>query len=106
DATFASSAVTHVMIFNETSSGRELGFAVLFVQEQRMAHYWFAFYELDYLARNLGMFMMTSAVQFFAQQKFHHIYLGTCYSQRALYKSQFAGCEFFNGYKWSSSLEE
>ena len=33
-------------------------------------------------------------------------YLGTCYLESALYKTQFAGAEFFNGFRWSSDLKE
>jgi hypothetical protein len=35
-----------------------------------------------------------------------YLYLGTCYSQTALYKIQFAGAEFFNGFRWSDDLDE
>ena len=52
------------------------------------------------------MFMMTSAVALFAERGFRHLYLGTCYSQNALYKTQFAGAEFFNGFRWSGDLDE
>jgi len=52
------------------------------------------------------MFMMTSAVKFFAEQGFRHVYLGTCYSRSALYKTQFPGIQFFNGFKWSDNIEE
>jgi hypothetical protein len=106
DAIFNSEVVTHLLVFNETSTGRELGFVFLFIQQPELAHYMYSFYELDYLGRNLGMFMMTLAVNFFRDQNYRHIYLGTCYSERALYKWQFAGCEFFNGYCWSENLEE
>jgi len=52
------------------------------------------------------MFMMTSSVELFAERGFRHFYLGTCYSQTALYKTQFAGAEFFNGFRWSGDLDE
>jgi hypothetical protein len=52
------------------------------------------------------MFMMTSAVALFAGRGFQQLYLGTCYSQTALYKTQFAGAEFFNGFRWSGGLDE
>ena len=54
----------------------------------------------------LGLFLMTTAVNFFQEQKITHVYLGTCYSERALYKTQFAGLEFFNGFRWSQNLDE
>jgi hypothetical protein len=49
---------------------------------------------------------MTSAVALFAERGFKHLYLGTCYSQTALYKTQFAGAEFFTGFRWSGDLDE
>ena len=52
------------------------------------------------------MFMMTSAVALFAERRCRRLYLGTCYSQNALYKTQFAGAEFFNGFRWSDDLAE
>jgi hypothetical protein len=52
------------------------------------------------------MFMMTSAVAFFKERGFRHLHLGSCYSHNALYKTQFAGAQFFNGVRWSEDLEE
>ena len=52
------------------------------------------------------MFMMTSAAAEFAARGVKHLYLGTCYSDAALYKTQFAGAEFFNGFRWSGDLDE
>ena len=71
-----------------------------------LAYYYYAFYDLNYYSRNLGMFMMTSAVGFFAERGFNFLYLGSCYFQNALYKTQFAGAEFFNGFRWSRNPEE
>jgi hypothetical protein len=80
--------------------------ATLYLESRELAYYYYAFYDLNYYARNLGMFMMTSAVALFAGRGFRHLYLGTCYSQNALYKTQFAGSEFFNGFRWSGDLDE
>jgi hypothetical protein len=52
------------------------------------------------------MFMMTEAVSQFTARGCRHLYLGSCYSENALYKTQFAGFEFFNGVRWSENLEE
>ena len=35
-----------------------------------------------------------------------NIYLGTCYSRNALYKTQFTGFQYFNGFTWSDNLKE
>src|SRR5438105_465761 len=56
--------------------------------------------------RHLGMHMMTAAVVFLAERDFPFLYLGSCYSGNALYKTQFSGAEFFNGFRWSANLEE
>ena len=50
--------------------------------------------------------LFRSAAAFFAERDFEFLYLGSCYSRNALYKTQFAGAEFFNGVRWSEDLEE
>ena len=83
-----------------------MGVSTLFLEGRELAYYYYAFYDLNYYARNLGMFMMTSAVALFSQRRCRRLYLGTCYSRNALYKTQFAGAQFFNGFRWSEDLAE
>ena len=71
-----------------------------------MAYYYFSFYDLTKKSLNLGILMMTKAAEFFAAEGFKYLYLGTCYSEKALYKTQFLGVEFFNGHRWSNNLNE
>jgi arginyl-tRNA--protein-N-Asp/Glu arginylyltransferase len=106
DALFAAPIISHLLVFTDTETGREIGVATLYLQGQTLAFYYYAFYDLNYYSRNLGMFMMTSAVARFAERGKQHLYLGTCYSDNALYKTQFAGAEFFNGFRWSDDLDE
>jgi arginyl-tRNA--protein-N-Asp/Glu arginylyltransferase len=106
DALFASPIISHLLVFSDAEHGGEVGVATLYVEGRDLAYYYYAFYDLNYYARNLGMFMMTSAVALFAERGFRQLYLGTCYSQNALYKTQFAGAEFFNGFRWSDDLDE
>jgi arginyl-tRNA--protein-N-Asp/Glu arginylyltransferase len=106
DALMHSPVISHLLRFTDPAAGREVGTALLFLEEPHLAYYYYAFYDLAYLPRNLGMFMMTTAVEFFARRGFAHLHLGTCYSDRALYKTQFAGIQFFNGFGWSENLEE
>lgn len=89
-----------------TKCAREVGAATLYLEDTKLAYYYYGFYDLNYFAHSLGMFMMTSAVASFAERGFNYIYLGTCYSQNALYKTQFAGAQFFNGFRWSDDLDE
>ena len=106
DALFGSPIISHLLVFTDAKTGVEIGVATLYLEGRELAYYYYAFYDLNYYARNLGMFMMTSAVALFAERGFRHFYLGTCYSQTALYKTQFAGAEFFNGFRWSGDLDE
>lgn len=106
DLLFGSPIISHLLVFSDAKSGAEVGVATLYLEGRELAYYYYAFYDLNYYSRNLGMFMMTSAVTLFAARGMRHLYLGTCYSQNALYKTQFAGAEFFNGFRWSDNLKE
>lgn len=106
DNLFASPLITHVLVYTDSTTDAEIGLAMVYCEAKALAFYYYAFYDLDYFQRNLGMFMMTSAVSLFAERGTRHIYLGTCYSKNALYKTQFAGAEFFNGFRWSRNLKE
>ena len=106
DALFAAPIISHLLVFTDTETGKEIGVATLYLEGKALAFYYYAFYDLNYYARNLGMFMMTSAVALFAGHGKKHLYLGTCYSDSALYKTQFAGAEFFTGFRWSDNLKE
>jgi len=103
---FNSPLATHLLVFTDASSGAELGVVLLYLEAPRVAFYRYSFYDLEHFNRSLGLHLMTSATLYFAEQKFHHLYLGTCYAERALYKTQFAGVEFFNGFRWSQNLDE
>lgn len=105
DALFNSPITSHVLLFTDTATNAELGAVTLYI-EGEMAYYYYAFYDLNYYARNLGMYMMVSAAEVFRKRNSRHLYLGSCYSQNALYKTQFEGAEFFNGARWSSNLDE
>lgn len=105
DSLFRSPITSHVLLFTD-ASGTEVGAVTLCLQQDAFAYYYYAFYDLNHSVRNLGMFMMTTAAVLFAGRGVRHLYLGSCYSQSALYKTQFAGVEFFNGFRWSDNLNE
>lgn len=106
DSLFQAKILTHVLIFIDSENNKEIGLVTLYLEEKSLAYYYYAFYALNYYHRNLGMYMMTSAVNYFKQEHFDFIFLGTCYSNNALYKTQFEGAEFFNGFQWSGNLKE
>lgn len=106
DALFHGKIVTHILLFIDEETDAEVGAVTLYVERPRMAYYYFAFYDLNYYPRSLGLYMMTSAVDFFAHRRFKHLYLGTIYNRNAMYKTQFSGVEFFNGFEWASDLNQ
>lgn len=106
DSLFSSAVTSHVLLFTEPATGAEIGIATLYLEGDRLAFYYYAFYDLAHANRSLGLFMMTTAAKLFAERGCGHLYLGSCYSESALYKTQFAGFEFFNGVRWSENLEE
>jgi arginyl-tRNA--protein-N-Asp/Glu arginylyltransferase len=106
DLLFEGEITSHILLFTDAISGREVGAVTLFLEPEKLAYYYYAFYDLNYYSRNLGMYMMTCAVNHFAELGFRYLYLGSCYLENALYKTQFAGAEFFNGVRWSDNLKE
>lgn len=106
ESLFNSPITSHLLVFLDAATGAEVGIVTLYLESNRLAFYYYAFYDLAWSHRKLGMFMMTFAVDYFAQQAFQFVYLGSCYSENALYKAQFRGFAFFNGVRWSENLEE
>lgn len=106
ESLFTAPVATHIMVFDDPESGVEAGYVVLYIEPNRLAFYYYSFYDLALFERNLGLYIMTSVVKAFAEEKIGFLYLGTCYSERALYKTQFRSCEFFNGVRWSREVRE
>lgn len=105
DRLMAGAVVSHVLHFTD-AAGADAGSALCYVEAPRVAHYYYAFYPLSAETKHHGMAMMTHAVACFAGRGVEHLHLGTCYSEMALYKTQFEPLEFFNGFRWSRDLAE
>ncbi len=104
DRLMAAPVISHVLHFQDATTGAELGTVLLYLQPPRVAYYYFAFYDLAQRASQPGMLLMTRAIEYFAHLGWDHLHLGTCYNERALYKAQFPGTEYFTGWKWSTDL--
>lgn len=98
--------ISHLLHFTEPGTGRELGTVLMHLEAPRVAYYYYAFHDLAGRDRNLGLGMMTRALEFFQARGFTHLYLGTCVTEKALYKAQFHPLEFFNGLRWSRDVDE
>ena len=104
DSLIDSPVCSHVLIYTDEKSGQDIGLVVFYLNEPQMAFYYYSFYDLKY--KNLGMYMMTSSIALIKERDCHYIYLGSCYSRNALYKSQFSGFQFWNGFRWSENIRE
>lgn len=103
---FLDQVYNHVLVFKDTSSNQKVvGYAVCFI-EGKFCQYAYAFYDLDYIKENLGARMMLEALLLGKKNEQDYVYLGTCYEEHALYKTEFKGIEFFNGFQWSDNLSE
>jgi hypothetical protein len=107
DRLMSSPVVSHLLHFTETSTGRDRGTVLMYLEPPRVAFYYFAFYQTPTdLREPTGMVLMTRAVEHFAREGWAHLHMGGCYSDDALYKTQFEPVEFFNGFRWSRNLNE
>ncbi|NPA43243.1 MAG: GNAT family N-acetyltransferase [Chlorobi bacterium] len=86
------------------SQNRPVGYVWL-VDRPDMRHYWFAFFQPDLIRTGLGKRMMETLISDAAERHIPHVYLGTCYGPKALYKVRdFRGVEYFDGNGWTSDL--
>lgn len=106
DRLMSGAVISHLLHFTDPASGADVGTVLMFLEPARVAYYYYAFYGLGDGERSAGMEMMTRAVEYFSQAGGSHLYLGSCYSEPALYKTQFEPIEFFNGFRWSRNLDE
>ncbi len=106
DRLFRGAVTTHLLLFHDTESDREVGAATLYLEPPHLVYYYYAFYDLDLIRQHLGIYMMTAAIRFFAGQGIERCYLGTVYNRNALYKTQFGGAEFFNGFDWTDDMDQ
>lgn len=93
--------VSHVFRFATTH--QTFGY-VLAVVADGMLHYWFSFYDTDYMrSHSLGKWMMWRVIDWAQQQGLAYVYIGTCYREKSLYKVRdHRGAEFFDGRGWNT----
>ena len=100
---FNSQSISHVFRFY--LDGTEVGYVISIV-EKGCLHYWFSFFSLDFQSYSLGKWMMYSVIRWAADHDLEHVYLGTCYGEKSLYKVRdFKGLEFFDGNRWNSDMK-
>lgn len=96
---------TDLLLVTDQATGEPAGLVTLYL-EPPAAYYGVAVYDPEQLRLGLGGHLMATALGMLQQTGFTRAYLGSCYSQGALYKSRFPGMEFFNGTRWSADRGE
>ena len=90
-------------VFEFRKDNKSVGFAISFMNKD-MIHYSYPFYDLALNDRDLGLGMMVKVLEYAKDHDMKYVYLGSVYKKESLYKLQFRGGEWFDGYKWRDDL--
>lgn len=95
---------SHILTF--TSNGEILGY-ILAAIEGNTFHYWYAFFNQEYMrSHSLGKWMMWRTIHWAKENGLDYVYLGTCYGSHSLYKIRdHKGLEYFDGSKWNTNTK-
>ncbi len=95
---------THILRF---SMGEKVMGYILASISDSMLHYWFAFFDTEYMkSHSLGKWMMWKAISWAKDHGRHYVYLGTAYKPAALYKIRdHKGLEFWDGTRWNTDVK-
>ncbi len=98
DYIFGHRLLNRIFVFE--NGAETLGY-VWAVDRGEMLHYWFAFYNTDYMRHGLGKWMMEQVISQAAAEGKRYVYLGTCYGSKAMYKVRdFRAVQYFDGNQW------
>jgi len=76
------------------------------LETNNILHYSYPFYDLQKSPKDMGMGMMTRAVQSAKASGKQYIYLGSAQRPNDTYKFQFDGIEWFDGESWQTDFEK
>jgi arginyl-tRNA--protein-N-Asp/Glu arginylyltransferase len=99
-----------LLVFRAATDSKTIGYCIAYVggtlDTGVMYHYSYPFYDLTAAPKDMGLGMMTKAIEWahFAGAKY--LYLGSLQRPTDVYKLQFEGLEWFDGKEWSSDVEE
>ena len=95
-----SPTATHLLTVTDPATGLPAGLVMLHL-EPPAGFYAMAWLDEAYRSVYLGKYLKILAIEEAARAGLTHLYVGTCYSEGALYKTEFPGMEFFDGTGWS-----
>jgi arginyl-tRNA--protein-N-Asp/Glu arginylyltransferase len=90
--------------FNSLLTFGELGYAICYINKD-ILHYSYPFYDLTKTEKDMGLWMMTTAIRLAQETGLKYVYLGSLQRPGDTYKLQFAGLEWFDGERWNGDIE-
>lgn len=102
-AILQSGLVTHIVAYHKDKQPIAYVFEI---SDNSMTHFWFSFYNLDYIHQSLGMWLMLNSARIAKEHRVEHFYVGTVYGEKALYKTAFKDAEYFNGDVWVNDIKK
>lgn len=95
------------VLFKFTHNDEAIGYTICYTNNE-ILHYSYPFYELTNVSQftNIGLGMMTKAVQWAKDSGKKYVYLGSAQRPTDTYKFQFSETEWFDGEKWNNNVEE
>ena len=91
--------------FNLLFKYTDIGFAICYSNKE-ILHYSYPFYNLKTAPKDMGLGMMTKAIEWAQEKGLKYVYLGSLQRPGDVYKLQFEGLEWFDGTKWSKDTEK
>ncbi|MEM9671273.1 MAG: GNAT family N-acetyltransferase [Cyclobacteriaceae bacterium] len=96
--------ISHIFTFRNTE--QVLGYVFAVITDSTL-HYWYSFYDTEYMrSHSLGKWMMWKVIDWAQTQALDYVYIGTCYREKSLYKVRdHKGTEFFDGADWNTNRD-
>ncbi len=90
---------TNLLLFSNAQG--LIGYTICYINS-KIIHYSYPFYDLGKSSKDMGLGMMTKAIQYAQGKGLGYAYLGSLQRPGDIYKLQFEGLEWFDGEKWST----
>ena len=98
-----SGLISHIVVYKDNGVPEAY---VFLVSDNQMSHFWFSFYDIELIKKSLGMYLMVDVARDAADAGKKYLYLGTVYAEKALYKTNFDGLEYWNGSEWVGDIKK
>ncbi len=88
-----------------SQNDKNIGYTIVY-ENENVIHYSYPFYDIDNAPKDIGLGMMTLAIQAAKEQGKKYIYLGSLQRPNDTYKLQFESLEWFDNKVWHKDLEK